>query len=429
MGDDGDADYTYDETNQLTDANYDGEGNRIARFENNDAGDTISSGDTNITIYTWDHRNRLTKVTEYATYANYVADPKVPSKIVEYAYDHANRWVRKTLDTTPDGTPDSSRIFIHDAGQIVLDLKHTGTGDATTADLSHRYLWGDNVDELLADETTDDGTADDVAWTLADHQNTVRDLVQYNPATEAVTVAEHITYDAFGNVTTPTPPTSLFLYTARPFDPDSALQNNLNRWYDAAIGRWISADPIGFLAGDANLYRYCGNGGLNAIDPDGLDWKVKRNGGSRAIACNSGSFDTIADLARIIGLNENEYRSWLKSGDKGPLPSYENNPLGACRRFNIPNTMVSVWYGELKGLGRFLVNWNWKNSELRMLGFKTEIMKMPCKTCLPARLGGLSSQKMLHGIFVTGHGSKTGFGTAGTSNWKDNEIWGCPSDC
>ena len=114
MGDDGDADYTYDETNQLTDANYDGdwqadesytydaggnritantdtyatgdhnrltsdgtynylydgEGNRIARFENNDAGDTISSGDTNITIYTWDHRNRLTKVTEYATYAN-----------------------------------------------------------------------------------------------------------------------------------------------------------------------------------------------------------------------------------------------------------------------------------------------------------------------------------------------------------------------
>ena len=223
MGDDGDADYTYDDTNQLTDANYggnritsntdtyatgdhnrltsdgtynylyDGEGNRIARFENNDAGDTISSGDTNITIYTWDHRNRLTKVTEYATYANYAADPKVPSKIVEYAYDHANHWVRKTLDTTPDGTPDSSSIFIHDAGQIVLDLKHTGTGDAVAADLSHRYLWGENVDELLADETTDDGTADDVAWTLADHQNSVRDLVQYNPATEAVGMAIYMT--------------------------------------------------------------------------------------------------------------------------------------------------------------------------------------------------------------------------------------------
>ncbi len=33
-----------------------------------------------------------------------------------------------------------------------------------------------------------------------------------------------------------------------------------NRWYDASVGRWISEDPIGFAGGDANLYRYVGNG-------------------------------------------------------------------------------------------------------------------------------------------------------------------------
>jgi hypothetical protein len=31
----------------------------------------------------------------------------------------------------------------------------------------------------------------------------------------------------------------------------------------------ISKDPIGFAAGDANLYRYVGNDPVNSIDPDG----------------------------------------------------------------------------------------------------------------------------------------------------------------
>ena len=52
-------------------------------------------------------------------------------------------------------------------------------------------------------------------------------------------------------------------YTGRPLDLVTGLQNNLNRWYDARTGRWISEDPIGFAAGDANLYRYVGNGPTN----------------------------------------------------------------------------------------------------------------------------------------------------------------------
>jgi uncharacterized protein RhaS with RHS repeats len=40
--------------------------------------------------------------------------------------------------------------------------------------------------------------------------------------------------------------------------------------YDPTIGRWISQDPLGFEAGDANLYRYVGNSPTNATDPSGL---------------------------------------------------------------------------------------------------------------------------------------------------------------
>ena len=114
-----------------------------------------------------------------------------------------------------------------------------------------------------------------MAWPLTDHLGSVRDLVVYDPTTETVSVVKHVVYDAYGNVTsdTATGVESLFLYTARPFDPDTGLQNNLNRWYDATTGRWMTVDPSGFAAGDVNLYRYVGNSATIASDPFGL-WEL-----------------------------------------------------------------------------------------------------------------------------------------------------------
>ncbi len=53
------------------------------------------------------------------------------------------------------------------------------------------------------------------------------------------------------------------------FDAVTGLQWNINRWYDPKIGRWISEDPIGFWASDANLNRYVGNDPQIAIDLHG----------------------------------------------------------------------------------------------------------------------------------------------------------------
>jgi hypothetical protein len=41
--------------------------------------------------------------------------------------------------------------------------------------------------------------------------------------------------------------------------------------FDPSIGTWVSRDPLGFEAGDADLYRYCGNGPTNFVDPSGMD--------------------------------------------------------------------------------------------------------------------------------------------------------------
>ena len=132
-------------------------------------------------------------------------------------------------------------------------------------------LWGPAVDQILAEEAVDGGTADLVPWTLTDHLNTVRDIAKYDPGSDMTTVVNHLIYDAFGRVTAESNPAvdSLFLFTARPFDPDTVLQNNLNRWYDFRVGRWLSEDPIGFAGGDGNLYQYVGNCPILVRDWDG----------------------------------------------------------------------------------------------------------------------------------------------------------------
>src|SRR5262249_53059688 len=52
-------------------------------------------------------------------------------------------------------------------------------------------------------------------------------------------------------------------------DPEISLYFVRARSYDYALGRWVSEDPLGYAAGDANLYRYVGNNPVNVTDPSG----------------------------------------------------------------------------------------------------------------------------------------------------------------
>ncbi|MDR2168975.1 MAG: RHS repeat-associated core domain-containing protein [Planctomycetaceae bacterium] len=62
----------------------------------------------------------------------------------------------------------------------------------------------------------------------------------------------------------------LFAYTGKLFDKITDLQWNINRWYDSNAGKWISEDPIGFIANDFNFYRYVRNSSVILIDSTGL---------------------------------------------------------------------------------------------------------------------------------------------------------------
>jgi RHS repeat-associated protein len=89
-----------------------------------------------------------------------------------------------------------------------------------------------------------------VIWPLTDHLGTARDLAQYNAGTDTTAITNHRIYDSFGNLVSETSAAvdHLFGFTARPWDEETDLQYNLNRWYDPVIGQWMSEDPIGFAA-------------------------------------------------------------------------------------------------------------------------------------------------------------------------------------
>ena len=102
------------------------------------------------------------------------------------------------------------------------------------------------------------------------------------------------------------------------------MQNNLNRWYDPNVGRWLSEDPSGFTARDTNTYRYVGNEPTARIDPSGLDSITSISPGARAeheIVIIIGHHVTDAEAAKYPNLRQvtkQLYRIKAATGD--PLP-------------------------------------------------------------------------------------------------------------
>ena len=235
---------------------YDAEGNRISK--------TNAVG-TERELYVWDYRNRLSSVTKQEY--NATTQEWETVQIVEYAYDYNNVLIRKVLDANGDGISDSKTIFLPENYQVAVQLDDADLSDSTDATVSHRYLWTPGQqDKLLADVTPTK-----TLWTLTDHLGTIRDIIQQTSI--GIIQKAHVIYDAYGNVLSCKDANGmdvsnpvLFGFTGKYFDADTQLQNNVNRWYDATTGRWLSTDPIGFEGNDTNLYRYVGNKTIQHID-------------------------------------------------------------------------------------------------------------------------------------------------------------------
>jgi len=258
------SDYTIDDNNQLTSDGqftyaYDREGHRTARFVDNDADGLLSSGDSQVTQCAWDHRDRLSGVTQYATQGD------AATSSVHYVYDSQGRRTETLVDSDGDGSADEHRYTVFQGDHPCLEVTDAdGLGAGQDTQLAHRYLYGQALDEILAVE---DGSGM-VRWGLADHEGTIRDVLDASGL-----LVDHRCYDSFGRSMgqTDTAVDFLFGYAGRPWDAQTGLYDNRARWYDPAVGRFLSEDPSGFAGGqDLNLYRYVGNNPWNNTDPSGL---------------------------------------------------------------------------------------------------------------------------------------------------------------
>jgi RHS repeat-associated protein len=176
---------------------------------------------------------------------------------VTYSYDAFNRLVERSIQI--GAGPVETGHFIYDGIEMVLQLDDN-------ADVEHRMLWGPAVDQALADETG----AGDVYWYLTDHLGTVRDVAEYDSGTNTTTVANHIAFDSFGDRISETNAALGDFdigYTGKWFDRATGLAWHWTRWYNPSIQRWMSEDPIGFAAEDANLSRYVENNVSMLTDP------------------------------------------------------------------------------------------------------------------------------------------------------------------
>ena len=183
-------------------------------------------------------------------------------------YDVFDRRMSKQVDDNGNGTFDRSEQFVYDGEDIALRFVDPDGDGSQASSLANRYLHGPEVDQVFADEQFDaTGQLTNVIWPLADDLGTTRDL-----ANNLGVIVNHRVFDAFGRITGETDPTidHAYAFTGREWDGDAQLYYYRARWYDAAVGRFISEDPIGFAAGDTNISRYVANSPTNATDPSGL---------------------------------------------------------------------------------------------------------------------------------------------------------------
>jgi RHS repeat-associated protein len=243
---------------------YDAEGNQIARWvqSTSNAGRTASAaGDTDVTLSTWDRRDRLTTVTTYAAYGDAVG------QAIHYAYDPLNRRISESVSVNGGGG--SPAWFVYDGQNMVLELNAAGL-------VAERYLWGPAVDQILAEENS----SRDVLWPLTDNEGTVRDVLQFTPAsgsnTAQSTIIDHIVYSGFGQIEDVQALTSAgagyvptISFQGQYWDAAAGSYYFVARWYNPTTVRYESLDPLGFSAGDPNPFRFVFNDSANLVDPTG----------------------------------------------------------------------------------------------------------------------------------------------------------------
>jgi RHS repeat-associated protein len=267
---------THNAQNQVT-----GVGSASLTFDANGSMTTDETGNT----FTYDAWNRLVEAVDGSSVTQ-----------AEYAYDALGR---RIVETRPVAS--TTDHLYHSTGWQVLEERRGGTA---SGDVRHQYLWSiDYVDAMVARVDYASGTVTAKYNVAYDANWNVTAIFDHNNLGAAI--RERYAYDPYGAVTILAPNGTVrssssydwkYLHQTGRLDGDTGLYHFRNRDYSPTLGRWTQTDPIGFEAGDTNLYRYVGSGPVNGVDPSGLaegpeDTAIKRLPGQGTTAGDTRRID------------------------------------------------------------------------------------------------------------------------------------------
>ena len=271
--------YTYDANNRLLTAGtlrfeYDANGNMRRQTDSSDPTNPL------VTQYQYDYENHLTKVTY----------PDGSKNWFGYGADG----IRQTKRTTENAVQ-----FIYDGFDVIQEISNI-TGQTAT-----EYFYGPRG-VIKQRQTSQD------RWYLLDGLGSTTAL------TDAMeTVTDTYTYQGFGNrIATTGTTVNPYKYVAGSkyyTDDESGLMLLTLRYYDAAIGRFITRDPASV---GPNLYTYASNNPLKYVDPTGLRpmTAAERKWASTIF----GEDDALIDYDKVdivVGGLRAKFYCWVNSAD------------------------------------------------------------------------------------------------------------------
>ena len=272
---------------------YDKNGNAfveaLAAAQGYTAGDRLEQvGDTR---YAWDEDGRLVdkrvgraddeEVTRYAwSTSGMLSRVELPDgRVVTFAYDPFARRVKKQV-ARRDGAGRlvlvSTTRYVWDGKTLVHEIKK---GPAQQSDKVRTYVFEHGWSAPFAHRDDDD---DDGVWWhyLNDDSGSPDALVGHDGKVGCRferTIWGRLPADGPNDTDTP------IRFRGQYADEETGLSYNRHRYFDPAVGRYISADPIG-ITGGLNVFAYANNCSTSAVDVEGLMFSIIKDGDGNVVA-------------------------------------------------------------------------------------------------------------------------------------------------